>query len=79
MAILRLKFKTTYDSGVLTFATFLGRGRFGPTFGNVTAVADFKQDAVFGRRQSGDDVVSQPLDEDMDTPIARLEQSSQAP
>jgi hypothetical protein len=37
----------------------LSRGRFGTAFGDVTAVANFKQDSVFGRGQGCDDVVGQ--------------------
>jgi hypothetical protein len=64
---------------LLAFATFLGGGIFGASFGDMAAITNREENAVFRWRSGRDDITRQPCDQGMDTPVIQLEQPSQAP
>lgn len=64
---------------MLGSATLLGKGVFLGAFGFMTAIANDIDRAIICRRQGSDDIVGEPCDEQVDTPITGFEQASQAP
>src|SRR5437899_8443250 len=64
---------------MLAYTPFLAHRILGATFVGVTAVAKQIQHAIRGRRQGGQEILRQPVDEEMHVPIDGFEQASKAP
>jgi len=64
---------------MFTFAPFLGQGILGTPLRLVTPVTHEIQVPVAGRRQGVEGFLNPPSHQDMDMPIARLEQTAKAP